>query len=135
MRLSGTKLSTHAPNVGTYVWGYCLTTSNFIHTVTKTLEPTKMLIRSNSENSSNKRIYYGNNHAVCVSRSGRILKSKVYALAGEDLCCYTEKEECVDAFKKSAIHIVKEIELLKQAKVNWYNRYIVDLKKYEKYDK
>jgi len=134
MRLSGLRLEKHAPNVGMYVWGYRLTVSNFLYTVTKTLEPTKMLIRSSKENTSNKKIPYGNNHAVCVSKTGRVLKSKVYALTKEDLCCYLDKDECIEAFKKTALYVIKEVKALKQEKIDWYDNHIINLKKYEDYD-
>ncbi len=133
--LSGSKLQDYSPNVGVYVWGYRLNTSDFLYTVTKTLEPTKMLIRNNKDNRSSKRFYNSNeNHAVCVSKSDKVLKSKVYALTREGLNCFTTKEECVKHFKQKILDVIKDIENAKQERIDFFDNNIKRLYKYENYD-
>lgn len=133
--LDGTKLRNNTSNAGTYVWGCRLNKSDFLYSVTKTLEPTKMLIRSNKQNTSAKRFWAGHeNHAVCISKTDRILKSKVYALTWEGLDCFSTKKECTDYFKKTALALIREIENDRQAKIDFFNKYIGKLSKYEDYD-
>ena len=130
--LNKNDLRTDNTFVGNYVWGCRLNVDDFLYTKTKTLEPTKMMIRKNKHYVGNTAFYNASyNHAVGISKTGKILNSRIFGLADMNLYLFNTKIECINFFKVKSLELIKDINLKKQYDIDFYNEKIKKLHEYQ----
>lgn len=80
--------------------------------------PQKVMVRSNNELPSNKRIYYSSNHFIKLSKAGKPLSTviPVYdntgyrSYAGEPLRIFEDEKSCVETYNALADVIIDQLD-------------------------